>query len=408
MEWNATIGRTFRLVCLPLVLMALGGCQGSEEATGPAADEALQQGKLSVDLTDAISDDFKAVYVTVAEVQVNASAEAEAGWKTALKPSKTVNLLELRNGLRAGLGITELDAGHYSQLRLILGSQADSSVNMQGQAHAFANYVITADGAAHELKLASETQTGIKIVQGFDIAANETTELLLDFDAHASIVLAGKSGQYVLKPTVKAMESNQAAVVSGRVTSAADGQAIAGTRVSVQVQAEASLDLKDQIQIVASTTADAEGRFTMFLPAGTFNLVAVREGFATFAQKLTVEASATASVDIKLTAAASGTFSGTVALADASLELFQSISLRQVIIIEGTATVVEVTSIQMSDGGTFSVQAPAGEYQVVTSSSTEATQTTTITIQPEAPCLVTASIQGTVEQGGTERLNISF
>ena len=78
------------------------------------------------------------------------------------------------------------------------------------QAHPYANYVIidkdpndAIDPVSHELKVPSGDKTGVKIVGGYFISANQTTELILDFDACRSVVQAGNSGQWHLKPTIK-------------------------------------------------------------------------------------------------------------------------------------------------------------------------------------------------------------
>src|SRR5579885_2025348 len=125
-------------------------------------------GTLSVGLTDAATDQYEAVYVTIKEVQVHMSGDADESWSTVGTPDKTYDLLKLVNNVRESLGIADLKAGHYTQLRLILGDTPDGSINIQSHAHPFANYLIDLTGAVHELKVPSGTETGIKIVQGFD------------------------------------------------------------------------------------------------------------------------------------------------------------------------------------------------------------------------------------------------
>ena len=74
------------------------------------------------------------------------------------------------------------------------------------------------DPEIHELKVPSGDKTGIKIVGGYNIAANQTTELILDFDACRSVVQAGKSGQWLLKPTIKMGETEGYSIIKGQVT----------------------------------------------------------------------------------------------------------------------------------------------------------------------------------------------
>ena len=67
----------------------------------------------------------------------------------------------------------------------------------------YANYVIDTDENYQELKIPSGINTGIKIVHGFTISTDQTTELILDFNAEKSVVIADNSGNWLLKPTIK-------------------------------------------------------------------------------------------------------------------------------------------------------------------------------------------------------------
>jgi hypothetical protein len=195
---------------LTVLLIGLIGCGSSGN-----------MGQLSLSLTDAATDQYQAVYVTINDVAVQAANDSADAWTTIATPNKTLNLLALVNGVREHLGLATLAAGHYSQLRLIIGTEADSGVNILSEAHPFANYVIDTSNQYHELKIPSGVQTGIKIVQGFDINENGTTELILDFSASRSVVVAGRSGKYLLKPPIQMLSTSLASIVSGSVTKAA-------------------------------------------------------------------------------------------------------------------------------------------------------------------------------------------
>jgi hypothetical protein len=110
--------RGIRLLYLVLVLCALfvlPSCGGG----GGGGGGTVQTGTLSVGLTDASTDEYKAVYVTITEVQVHMGGGA---WKVVGSPHKTYNLLDLVNGVREELGVAELNAGNYTQMRLIIGA----------------------------------------------------------------------------------------------------------------------------------------------------------------------------------------------------------------------------------------------------------------------------------------------
>lgn len=187
--------RTFSLIAsLSAVglLAACGGGGGSDSTTTNTA-----AGTLSVSLTDAPSCGYDAVNVTVNKVRVNKSASAadsDGGWTDiTLNPARKINLLNLTNGVLDPLGQTALDAGHYSQLRLVLDPNTGSTL---------ANSVVLT-GSKNEVSLdtPSAVQSGLKLGHEFDVAAGQRVDLVLDFDACKSIVTKG-NGKYGLKPVI--------------------------------------------------------------------------------------------------------------------------------------------------------------------------------------------------------------
>src|SRR5690349_7907871 len=170
------IVHVFRLVCVP-ALIVLASCGGGGGGSGSPG-----MGTLAVSLTDAPSCGFTAVNVTVSKVRVHQSSVAgtgDGGWTDiTLNPARKINLLDLTNGALAELGQAALQAGHYTQLRLVLTGQGTS------------NSVILAANPAVEIPLdtPSAIQSGIKLINQFDVAANQRTDLLLDFDVCRSVV----------------------------------------------------------------------------------------------------------------------------------------------------------------------------------------------------------------------------
>lgn len=153
-------------------------------------------GTLGVSLTDAPACGFDAVNVTVAKVRVNQSSSAtdtSAGWTDiTLNPAQKIDLLSLNNGVLDSLGETLLAAGHYTQLRLVL---ADTSMG------GLANSVTPTGGVETALTTPSAMQSGIKLINQFDVMAGQRIDLVLDFNACNSIVKNG-NGHYLLKPVI--------------------------------------------------------------------------------------------------------------------------------------------------------------------------------------------------------------
>lgn len=178
---------TWLMVSLWAVLVA--GCGSGNGDSAP--------GTLGVSLTDAPACGFNAVNVTVVKVRVHQSSSAsnnDAGWTDiTLNPARKINLLNLTNGVLDNLGETPLAAGHYTQLRLVL----DPNTGM-----GLANSVVPTGGIETALVTPSAVQSGIKLVNQFDVASGQRTDLVLDFDACKSIVQRG-NGSYALKPVIK-------------------------------------------------------------------------------------------------------------------------------------------------------------------------------------------------------------
>ena len=354
---NSCISKMKSIVLLPVLLIGLMAC-GSGGGN---------MGHLSLSLTDAATDQYDAVYVTVKEVDVQAANAMADSWTTVATPNRTFNLLTLANGVREQLGLATLSTGHYTQLRLIIGTQADSGVNILSQAHPFANYVIDTSNQYHELKVPSGMQTGVKIVQGFDINENSTTELILDFSASQSVVVAGKSGKYLLKPTIKGLPSTLASIISGTVTKAADQSAIEGALVSAQVYDAQAADVRDQVVVKTSTLSINTGAYSLFIAAGAYNLVASKLGFGPSAVAITAAAGTTPTQDFSLAAADAGTVSGAASITGAGDETFVTLSFRQKVTLNAVDVMIEIVSINVANGGNYSVDLPAGTYSVVSS-----------------------------------------
>lgn len=161
------------------------------------------KGTLQVYLTDAPGD-YEAVWIDIEAVRIHVNEdddieEDDAGWVTINDEPMRVNLLELTNGRFEVLGETELDAGMYNQIRLILGEDNE----------------IVKNGVTHSLKTPSAQQSGLKLNVNAEIEGGEVYTLLLDFDASRSIVEAGNSGKFILNPVIRTVEFAQTGAIEG-------------------------------------------------------------------------------------------------------------------------------------------------------------------------------------------------
>jgi len=333
-----------------LTFMAFfAGCGGS--GGGDSSGSSGGTGTLSVGLTDSTEDLYRAVYVTINEVQVctnNNGGASEANsstadpsndvvpeenssnngcvWQTLAPPDniqfpKTYNLLKLVNGVTETIAKEEFSAGQYNQVRLIIGDSPESENNLLGVPHPAANYVILNDGSdtVEPLKIPSGFQTGIKLVHPFTVEAGQTKELVLDFIASKSVHKAGNSGKYILKPTIKVIETESKVDIDGKVTDDADTpRPITGAMISAQISDGLSAT------VVRSTTSESdtnsengleegEYRLTYLSPDQIYNIVAYAEGNAPACKAFRYnEQYSELPLDFQLSASDTATVSGTV------------------------------------------------------------------------------------------------
>ncbi|SEG21863.1 DUF4382 domain-containing protein [Algoriphagus boritolerans] len=164
------------------------------------------QARVNFYLVDAPAD-FDEVWIEVLALRVKAEneesemTEDDDSWnEIVFEGSRYVNLLDLTGGNSLLLGSEDFPEGNIDQIRLILGED---------------NY-LTKDGERFELKTPSAQQSGLKIKVDQTLEAGNTYNLIIDFDMAKSIVVAGNSGNIILKPVLRAfLEQSQG--VQGQV-----------------------------------------------------------------------------------------------------------------------------------------------------------------------------------------------
>jgi hypothetical protein len=293
-----------------LLVAGLAACGGGGGGGGTA-----DSGTLRLALTDAPACGYDEVNVTIQTVRVHQSSSAsdtDGGWsEIVLNPAKRVNLLNLQNGVLDELGQTPLPTGKYTQLRLVL---ADND-----SAHPLANSVVPTGGTEVALKTPSGQQSGVKTNIDIDIAANNMADFVLDFNACKSVVVAGGSGQYLLKPVVTVIPR----YISG----------VTGFVAAPLMNSYTGVSLQQGGVVIKATTPDSTGKFLLQPVApGSYTLVLTAPGYNTAIVTNVVVASETVtSVNASGTpfnppASASGTVTGT-APADTLVRVLQPLTV---------------------------------------------------------------------------------
>lgn len=278
------------VVAIALIVVSCGG--------GATSMQSLASGTVILSISDPPScaapagaaamppGSFSDVWVTIVSVKAHISATADAtapGWQE-LAPQLNsapmqVDLLRLPNSgqcLLAQLGSAELPAGDYQQIRLILLANAATSTppspNNCAQLGNVFNCAVDAAGNFHELKLASEAQTGLKVPPGqmmggpLHVAAGQSVDLNIDFDACASI-----TPSFTLKPALTAgVVSPNMSGISGQIVDSVTMQPIIGATVTLQSPDNTGVD---RIAAAPKVT-DSTGHFRFCpLPAQAFDVV---------------------------------------------------------------------------------------------------------------------------------------
>ena len=251
-------------VAASLFVFTLAACSGG------GGSGSSGTGTLALYLTDEEAPQYCQVYVTIDQVciHVTGNGNGQGGWDCLeVTLDMPIDLKTLVNGVLEELAIIQpLDPGVYTQMRLIITDDPDD-VND--------NYIVLCGEAVpRELKISSGVQTGIKLVHPFEIQPGIVTELILDFQVEKSIVMAGSSGQYILKPTIKVLGTH--AVVKGRVTDEDTGDGLGNAHVSAQTYDGDADYAKDEVVVHAITTTDDNGYYAMHVPPGEYCVVAYK------------------------------------------------------------------------------------------------------------------------------------
>ena len=210
------------LLALSMTALVLSGCSQSDEGEEPAGST----GSASAYVKDAPSDDFREVHVVFTEVSVHRSGgsvsnmtstsvgtatgvstsvgnvtvsasasatgsangtgdeEPESGWIVLFSDASgvDVDLLNTTGPRAAFLGETDLDAGHYQQVRIKV----------------LEAYGIDHDGERVEITVSSGT---LRSVKSFDVTADMETRITVDIDLEKSLKQSG-NGQWRLTPVI--------------------------------------------------------------------------------------------------------------------------------------------------------------------------------------------------------------
>jgi hypothetical protein len=199
---------TAAAISMVLGLAACGGGDGGNET-----------GQLSLGVTDAPVDDASSVVVQFSGVAFKrAGATAETVQNLSPSP-RQLDLLQYQGGRAALLldGVT-LPAGDYEWIRLIVDNEPAVRDS----------YIVLTSGQECELSVPSGAESGLKLNRGFNLPADGSVALTIDFDLRKSIhAPPGQQGSaaectqgYLMRPTLRIVADAEVGAIGGHVDSA--------------------------------------------------------------------------------------------------------------------------------------------------------------------------------------------
>ena len=185
-------------LALGLSLSALA-CSGSPT-------EASRSGNLKLMITDAPFDEASALHVTFTELKAHRE-DGAGGWLTvpfAGSPAATIRTCNLKklDGPFDILGAASLDAGQYTQLRLVVDSATIFFGGTATGEPACANALAAPSGSGVTSARLEIPSGEVKLIQPFALTTSGTTTIDLDFDGGQSVHQTG-NGRYMMSPVIR-------------------------------------------------------------------------------------------------------------------------------------------------------------------------------------------------------------
>jgi hypothetical protein len=157
-------------------------------------------------ITDSPFDEASALHVTFAEVKAHRE-DGVGGWLTVpfagtpAGTTRTCNLKKL-DGPFDILGVAALDAGQYTQLRLVVDGATIFFGGTPTGEPACAGTLAAPGGSGVTLSRLEIPSGEVKLIRPFTLTTNGTTTIELDFDGGQSVHQTG-NGRYMMSPVIR-------------------------------------------------------------------------------------------------------------------------------------------------------------------------------------------------------------
>lgn len=247
----------FTAIAAMIVMLGFQSCNNSDDTGNNTA-------RVQLKLVDAPGD-YLEVNVNIVDVQYN-NGDTEEGWKSFGKPEDypmNVDLTTLIAGNNLLLADEIMPSGMLKQIRLVLGD--GNTLKIEGQ-------------EMMALNTPSAMQSGLKLNMNTTLEPGFSYTFILDWDVQKSVVMAGGSGMYNLKPVIRVNAEVNSGSIAGNLTGEVlvDGLSVFNVLENVTVEVYDNADV-----YVAESNTDLDGNFLIQgLAAGDYKLKIVNlEGY---------------------------------------------------------------------------------------------------------------------------------
>ncbi len=253
-------------------------------------DDDDDKGSLNLFITDAPidSDGIESVWITIQDLHYQTDQD---GWvELGLEEEKKIDLLQLTRGDYEELGNFELEAGTYNQIRFMLDAPAFN----EGPQENPGCYLEFEDKEPENLFIPSGYETGFKGIGTFTVPINGQVEVTADWDVRRSVVEAGVTGMYILKPTIRLVVNNQAGDIQGNVDNIPEGKDIViyayeqGEYDDTEAQDPGAEDTRFPNAITSDKVDENNFYHLAFLAGGAYDLIVTATGEGEFVEVLGV------------------------------------------------------------------------------------------------------------------------
>jgi hypothetical protein len=249
--------KSLKTVFIGIAIFSLAFIQScSNDKTGDTASVKLI-------LVDAPGD-YLEVNVEIIDIQYN-SSDSEEGWMSFTPESGypiNVDLTELIAGNSLLLTDQIIPSGMLKQIRLVLSD--NNTLRIEGE-----------DGLI-PLDTPSAQQSGLKLNLDTELDGGFSYTFILDWNVQESVVEAGNSDMYNLKPVIKVNAEVNSGSISGKVVEIIEEVETAIENVTIEVYTIGDV-------LVTDSMTDVNGNFLVQgLEAGTYKLKIARDGYTEY------------------------------------------------------------------------------------------------------------------------------